>query len=183
LEPDLRRIKNLEAFCKGKLEVPWDSLVGAHLECYLALCNKQYTEASKWQSSVAAIFQKIFEEAAEVIWALPVLHVIVVDLRVIARHADRELKAAGAEVGRLNESVIELRKFFKIAVTDRSPLPTSKKWGTLHIINNLFKIYFELKNLSLCKHLIKTVEGQGFPELDRFPVSQLVTYRFYVGYV
>ena len=49
-------------------------------------------------------------------------------------------------------------------MTDRTELKESKKWGTLNVINNLFKIYFELNNLRLCQNLIRAVEGPGFPK-------------------
>ena len=57
------------------------------------------------------------------------------------------------------------------------------------MINNLFKIYFELNNLRLCQNLIRAVEGPGFPKaLDgqtvegrSFTVAQLVTYKYFVG--
>lgn len=52
----------------------------------------------------------------------------------------------------------------QITVTDRAPLESSKKWGALHVINNLFKIYFQLNNLRLCQNLIRAVEGPGFPK-------------------
>ena len=32
------------------------------------------------------------------------------------------------------------------------------------VINNLFKIYFQLNNLRLCQNLIRAVEGPGFPK-------------------
>ena len=74
-------------------------------------------------------------------------------------------------------------------MTDRTELKESKKWGTLNVINNLFKIYFELNNLRLCQNLIRAVEGPGFPKaLDgqtvegrSFTVAQLVTYKYFVG--
>ena len=78
---------------------------------------------------------------------------------------------------------------FQITVTDRAELSVSKKWGALHVINNLFKIYFELNNLRLCQNLIRAVEGQGFPKAlecqvisgRHFPIAQLVTYHYFVG--
>jgi len=48
-------------------------------------------------------------------------------------------------------------------VTDRSPLPVSKKWGALGVINALFKVYFNINNLRLCQNLIRAVEGPAFP--------------------
>ena len=49
-------------------------------------------------------------------------------------------------------------------MTDRSPLPQSKKWGALGVINALFKIYFSINNLRLCQNLIRAVEGPAFPK-------------------
>ena len=39
----------------------------------------------------------------------------------------------------------------------------------------------QLNTVNLCKNLIRSVESPGFPALTEFPVSQLVTYKFYVG--
>lgn len=33
------------------------------------------------------------------------------------------------------------------------------------MINNLFKVYFQLNNLRLCQNLIRAVEGPGFPKV------------------
>ena len=77
----------------------------------------------------------------------------------------------------------------RVPSPDRAPIGESKKWGALHVINNLFKIYFELNNLRLCQNLIRAVEGPGFPkalegetiEGRSFSVAQLVTYKYFVG--
>jgi len=38
-----------------------------------------------------------------------------------------------------------------------------------------------MNNLSLCHSLIRPVESPHFPLLSSFPISQVVTFRFYVG--
>lgn len=43
------------------------------------------------------------------------------------------------------------------------------------------KIYFRLNTLRLCKNLMRTVDSRQFAAFDAFPMSQRVTYKFYVG--
>lgn len=45
----------------------------------------------------------------------------------------------------------------------------------------LFKIYFKLNTLHLCKNLIAAVNLPTFPPFESFPSSQKVTYSYYVG--
>ena len=56
-----------------------------------------------------------------------------------------------------------------------------KKLALLEIINTLFKVYFQLNTLRLCKTLINAVNSKQFLEFDLFPASQRVTYRYYTG--
>ena len=59
----------------------------------------------------------------------------------------------------------------------RSPPPTSKKWGAVHIVDSLFKVYFRLRQLRLCSNLIRTVQNANLPPVEKFPASQSVTYK------
>ena len=45
----------------------------------------------------------------------------------------------------------------------------------LNLVNQLFKIYFKVNKLHLCKPLIRAVESSALKE--RFSKSQLVTYK------
>ena len=56
-----------------------------------------------------------------------------------------------------------------------------KKLALLEIINTLFKVYFQLNTLRLCKMLINAVNSKQFLEFDMFPASQRVTYRYFTG--
>lgn len=47
------------------------------------------------------------------------------------------------------------------------------------LVNHLFKIYFRINRLQLCKPLIRAIEQQSFK--DQFPREQMVTYKYYVG--
>ena len=96
------------------------------------------------QERVVSCFQARF--ARDDAWALPAMHVINLDLRLAALQADRQLVAKGSKGEKLEAAARVLNKSFQITVTDRAELSVSKKWGALHVINNLFKIYFELNN-------------------------------------
>jgi hypothetical protein len=51
----------------------------------------------------------------------------------------------------------------------------------LEIIITLFKVYFRLNTLRLCKNLINAVNSRQFLPFDAFPASQRVTYKYYTG--
>ena len=57
----------------------------------------------------------------------------------------------------------------------------SKKLGALYVVNQLFKIYFSLNTIRLCRNLIRVVEGPAFPPMTTFDTRDRVTYHFYVG--
>ena len=49
---------------------------------------------------------------------------------------------------------------FRICASDtRTDIERSKRWGMLHVVNQLFKIYFKMNNVKLCKPLIRAIEG------------------------
>ena len=135
----------------------------------------------------AGAFQTAFEK--DTAWSLPVLHALDLALRLAAVKADAAPQGArrkgGATAGRGDDAakVVPRRRDRPRAGRDL------KKWGALHVINNLFKIYFHLNNLRLCQNLIRAVEGPGFPKAlecqvisgRHFPIGQLVTYHYFVG--
>jgi hypothetical protein len=61
----------------------------------------------------------------------------------------------------------------------RSPEDCTKRWGMLALVNQLFKVYFRINKLHLCKPLIRAIDSSPFK--DHFTLGQRVTYRFYVG--
>lgn len=49
----------------------------------------------------------------------------------------------------------------------------------LNLVNQLFKIYFRINKLHLCKPLIRAIDSSAFKEY--FPLSQQITYKYFVG--
>jgi len=134
------------------------------------------------QALVAQTFLKIFQAMKEENWVLPVLYTVAMDLRRFALNADRQLaKIHRGKFGENLEKAAEvLMNMFRTCVSDtRAPLERSKKWGMLSIVNQLFKIYFKINKLQLCKPMIRAIDSLTFKE--QFKIAHLVTYKFFVG--
>ncbi|TDH70920.1 uncharacterized protein CCR75_008829 [Bremia lactucae] len=126
-------------------------------------------------------FMEVFRE--ETNWVMPFLHVLFVDTRLLAMRADSEAsEKAGDEIhDNLRSAEQHLKKGFAMVANDRAPLEHNKKMGALFIVNQLFKIYFKLNMIHLCRNLIRAVEGPAFPKFELFKKSEKVTYQYYVG--
>lgn len=49
----------------------------------------------------------------------------------------------------------------------------------LNLVNQLFKVYFRINKLHLCKPLIRAIESSVYK--DAFPLAQQITYKYFVG--
>ncbi|ROV96363.1 hypothetical protein VPNG_09049 [Cytospora leucostoma] len=132
-------------------------------------------------------------------WTIPCLYAAGKYLRVFAIKADDEWSAnsadhAAATFGddfdpemeahqRLEDCARHLNGLFSLCLTDRAPIEESRIWGIYYIINLLFKTYFKLNQASLSRTILKNLHAyQGkMPQLDQFPKSQQVTFKYYEG--
>jgi nuclear mRNA export protein PCID2/THP1 len=57
----------------------------------------------------------------------------------------------------------------------------AKKMAALDIVVTLFRVYFALNTLRLCKNLVAAVGSRQFPPFDAFPAAQRVTYKYFTG--
>ena len=57
----------------------------------------------------------------------------------------------------------------------------TKKLASLDLVVSLFRVYFALNTLRLCKNLIAAVGSRQFAPFDNFPASQRVTYKYFCG--
>ena len=115
-------------------------------------------------------------------WLLPVMYVVCLDLRLFAVQADKQKRAQGkGKPGETLEKASEgIMACFRVCAADaRAAEDVTKRWGMLNLVNQLFKIYFQVNKLHLCKPLIRAVESSALK--DRFSKSQLVTYKYFVG--
>lgn len=163
-------------------EPPMDELVAGHLRACWAIGNADFIEAHKCQSFVTTAFTKIFQNQKDENWGLPIMFAVTLDLRLFATNADKQNIKIGhyQSGGALEKAAENLMACFRICASDNRAAPDdSKKWGMLYLVNQLFKIYFKINKLHLCKPLIRAIDA--LPMKDKFSLSQMVTYRYYVG--
>ncbi|KAM9319319.1 PCI domain-containing protein 2 isoform 2-T2 [Gastrophryne carolinensis] len=176
--------------CQQMLEPPYDEMFAAHLRCTFAVANHDFIEAYKCQTVVVqypfyGFLMYVcmeFRAHKEENWALPIMYAITLDLRNFANNADQQLVKKGkGKVGDMLEKAAELlMSCFRVCASDtRASFDDSKKWGMLFLVNQLFKIYFKISKLHLCKPLIRAIDSSNFK--DEYAMSQRVTYKYYVG--
>ncbi|KAM9204696.1 PCI domain-containing protein 2 isoform 1-T1 [Mergus octosetaceus] len=127
-------------------------------------------------------FLRAFQAHKEENWALPIMYAVALDLRIFANNADQQLMKKGkSKVGDMLEKAAELlMSCFRVCASDtRAGIEDSKKWGMLFLVNQLFKIYFKINKLHLCKPLIRAIDSSNLK--DEYSMAQRVTYRYYVG--
>lgn len=107
-------------------------------------------------------------------WPLPVMYKICL----LTRLAARKINTSKA----FEKAAEAIMACFRVCTSDtRSSPVTSKKWGMLYLVNQLFKVYFAISALHLCKPLIRAIENLRDVKEDQFPLAQRVTYRYFVG--
>ncbi|NWU67402.1 PCID2 protein, partial [Pterocles burchelli] len=163
-----------EEKCQQVLEPPYDEMFAAHLRCTYAVGNHDFIEAYKCQTVIDTMLY--FSRA------LPIMYAVALDLRIFANNADQQLVKKGkSKVGDMLEKAAELlMSCFRVCASDtRAGIEDSKKWGMLFLVNQLFKIYFKINKLHLCKPLIRAIDSSNLK--DEYSMAQRVTYRYYVG--
>ena len=116
---------NLPQLCGSALEEPYDEMLLMHLNALAAAQRGDDVEAYTNLERAHTSFQAAFDK--DTAWALPALNVLDLGLRRSASRADAQLKARGEKASKLQEAAAMLQKSFRITVTDRAPIETSKK--------------------------------------------------------
>ncbi|XP_052782506.1 PCI domain-containing protein 2-like [Mya arenaria] len=176
------QLENPENLVQRVFEPPWDDVVSLHLRCCWAAGNHDFVEAYNCQQQLVQSFTKIFQSQKDENWSLPILFAICLDLRLFANKADHQTvqRGRGKYGERLEKAAETLMGCFRVCASDnRASIEDTKKWGMLNLVNQLFKIYFKINKLPLCKPLIRAIDS--LPMKDRFSLAHLITFRYYVG--
>ncbi|KAJ0067281.1 hypothetical protein NL108_015822 [Boleophthalmus pectinirostris] len=176
------QLQSPEEKCQQVLEPPYDEMVAAHLRCCYAVANHDFVEAYKFQTLVVQSFLRAFQSHKEENWALPLMFAVTLDLRIFANNAEQQQQKKGkGQPGEMLEKAAEqLMSCFRVCASDnRAGIDDSKKWGMMFLSNQLFKIYFKINKLPLCKPLIRAIDSSNLR--SEFSPAQTVTYKYYVG--
>lgn len=167
---------------------PWSEIVSSHLKVLTHIHHENYTEAFKEQMNSTVAFTRYFKTLSEENWPLPVLYVLSRDLRLLSIAADKEHSLKRTSVAshkdpneNLSKASEAMMNLYRVCSTDiRSPLERSKKHGMVILTNQLFKIYFKINKLNLCKPLIRAL-SQNNELLSASRRSEQVTYNYFIG--
>ncbi|XVE97995.1 hypothetical protein REPUB_Repub03eG0067200 [Reevesia pubescens] len=97
-------------------------------------------------------------------WALEALYVIAYEIRILAERADTELASNGKSPEKLKEAGSFLMKVFGV-LAGKGP----KRVGALYVTCQLFKIYFKLGTVNLCRSVIRSIETARIFYFEEFP--------------
>ncbi|RLM86576.1 hypothetical protein C2845_PM04G13780 [Panicum miliaceum] len=109
-------------------------------------------------------------------WAMEAMHTVALEIRLLAEKADRELAMTGKNPDKLQAAGSFLMKVFG-ALAVKGP----KRIGALYVTCQLFKIYFRLGTVNLCRSVIRSIETARNFDFEDFPVKDKVTYMYYTG--
>ncbi|KAM1062089.1 hypothetical protein ACFX2I_026482 [Malus domestica] len=109
-------------------------------------------------------------------WALPALYVIAYEIRVLAERADKELASNGKSPEKLKGAGSFLMKVFGV-LAGKGP----KRVGALYVTCQLFKVYFKLGTVHLCRSVIRSIETARIFDFEEFPKRDKVAYMYYTG--
>ncbi len=148
------------------LEEPIDDLVTDHLRALYYTDKEKPLEAYECQVSLVQTYCKLLSSQKDDNWPLPIMYVVCLDLRRLAAQADRKLEAKGGKPGQTLEKAAEhiMTCFRTCAIDSKSSEEVTKRWGMLNIVNQLFKIYFQVNKLHLCKPLIRAIESSALKD-------------------
>jgi hypothetical protein len=166
---------------------PWDDVLIPHIKCCQALViDNDPIEAFNNKCQLIQAFNKVLSQLKDENWVLPVMYVSAVELRKLAKLADRVNRKSGdtsAQVKpdeHLEEAAAQLMSCFRICANDnRAAQEVSKRKGMINLINQLFKIYFKINKLHLYKPLTRALENANMK--NQFSLAQTVTYNYFTG--
>uniref|UniRef100_A0A1B0B3W3 CSN12-like protein n=1 Tax=Glossina palpalis gambiensis TaxID=67801 RepID=A0A1B0B3W3_9MUSC len=163
------------------LEAPIDEIVCAHIKVlyYLSLEPRDFPLAYRHQSQCVQSVVKMLQQLKEENWCLPIMYTVCLDLRILAQKCE-EL-GSGSKPGEILERAADcLMSCFRVCAADnRSSDSETKRLGMLNLVNQLFKVYFRINKLHLCKPLIRAIDSSAFK--DTFPLPEQITYKYFVG--
>lgn len=168
---------NLGAQCASKIRAPYDEIFAHHCQCLAAKAENRGDDAFVSCKATTEAFVKDYR-TCDTAWAIDALVRFVKNARELADVADAEAVAAKKKPERLHDAGALLMLVYR---NSSNTSVKEKKRASLFLVVMLFKIYFKLNTLHLCKNLINAVNLPTFPPFEGFPKSQRVTYSYYVG--
>ena len=164
----------------------WYETVHFHLVARNNILDNKMLDGFENQNRSFKALVDLIKDAKDENWQLPVLFSTSIDLRLLAYGCDERKESANTNDGQqkpdeyAEKTAESLMQCFRNLCTDmRAESQVSKRWGMMHLANQLFKIYFKINKINLCTPLNRTIENSNLKDL--FPPSHQITYKFYMG--
>lgn len=183
------------------IDVAWKTILDTHMQSLKYMNARQFQDAFNMKAELCSELARVLQTHRETNWCVVFMNQQTVELRLMAIKADMEADAiesakmervraargifkSDVKLVKKNENMERacesLMQFFRVCATDtRTNLANSKRIGMIYIVNQLFKIYFRINKLHLCKPLIRAMENANI--FDSSPLAQRVTYNYYLG--
>ncbi|KAI0510711.1 hypothetical protein KFK09_011320 [Dendrobium nobile] len=146
-----------------------------HLRCIQSFRIGRFVEAYVAFEKSANAFLQEFRNW-ETAWAVEAVNMVAHEIRVLAELADKELSSMGKNPEKLQGAGSFLMKVFG-ALAGKGP----KRVGALYVTCQLFKVYFKLGTVHLCRSVIRSIETAKIFDFEEFPSSDKATYMYYTG--
>ncbi|KAH8357589.1 hypothetical protein KR200_001749 [Drosophila serrata] len=163
------------------LKPPIDDVVSAHLKVLYHLAQEppNYMEAYTQQAAACGAVVRLLQQLKDENWCLPLMYRVCLDLRYLAQACEKRCR--GFNPGHVLEKAADcMMACFRVCAADgRASEEDTKRLGMMNLINQLFKVYFRINKLHLCKPLIRAIDNCVFK--DSFPLPEQITYKYFVG--
>ncbi|XP_034657784.1 PCI domain-containing protein 2 homolog [Drosophila subobscura] len=181
VQNDKLHVAQPEKMVERYLDAPLDEVFGAHLKVLynLAQSPPNYMEAYTQQSACCSAVVKLLQMLKDENWCLPVMYRVCLDLRYLAQACEKHGRSFTP--GQILEKAADcMMACFRVCAADgRASEEETKRLGMMNLVNQLFKIYFRINKLHLCKPLIRAIDNFAFK--DTFPLPEQITYKYFVG--
>ncbi|KAK1921566.1 hypothetical protein DB88DRAFT_506415 [Papiliotrema laurentii] len=163
------------------LPEPWEGIALRHVAAVHALHHDDYAKAYTHQNALLQLFYRWFIESSA--WSLPILYLLLHDLRDLAEQADSVTYENTKNIVALEECTRTVSKAFSLCATDRTfKGAESRRNGVYHLACLSIKCYFKVGKPNLCKNIIRAVTSDPkTPPLEEASLGDQVTWHFYIG--
>lgn len=190
----IRLLHQYNSTTKEQFNSPfWTSMVESHMKVIRAIHESRIKDAFDEKVTSNADLSTFLQAQKDSNWYLLFMTKHAADIRKLAIRADSAFEekcspdmisqSGCTRITKKDQNMEKacdcLMALFRICVTDTRSAANSKRVGIINIINQLFKIYFRINKLHLCKALIRALENSN--TFNQSTLAQKVTYNYYLG--
>ncbi|MEN2496801.1 MAG: PCI domain-containing protein 2 [Marteilia pararefringens] len=126
-------------------------------------------------------FTELIQNDKETSWQVPILKVIIKNTMMISLELSKDLTKKESNYV-LESAADAILSSFRLCASElRVTFERSKKQALLFSASCLFKIYFRMSNLHLCKSIMLAIDTSNV-DFSLFPINEQVTYKYYCGW-